>query len=468
MIDSPTYSVVELARRIGRALEAAFPDDVWVTGEISNLNRSRGGHVYFDLVEPAPEQGQPPVAAIAVALFKMNKDVVNRLLKRAGIARIENGMQVRLRGVVSYYERNGRLQVRMTSIDPTYTLGQLAADRDRVLRLLTAEGLVDANSRLRLAPVPLEVGLVTSAGSAAYHDFVTELERSGFAWHVHLVDTRVQGAGADLHLDAAIRALASREVALIALVRGGGSRTDLAAFDSERVARTIASLAVPVFTGVGHEVDRSVADDVAHTAYKTPTACAAGLVARVQAFLDQTDRAWEGIAARSRRALDLHDRHVRAVAEHCLRATKGALAVHTVRTDHLTARVQREAGQAIARSAARLAVHQGRLVADANRHVRGADADVAEHATALRLRGPRAASVATRHLDAVAAQVRAHDPARALARGWSITRTRDGAVVRSLDAVGPGDELVTTVLDGQVHSTVRTAVPNAHPPIDQD
>ena len=165
--DAPTYSVAELARRIGYALEDAFPDDVWVTGEISGLNRSRGGHVYFDLVEPSVEPGQPPLAALPVALFKMNKDVVNRLLKRAGITRIEVGMQVRIRGVVTLYERTGRLQLRMTGIDPTYTLGQLAADRDRVLKILAAEGLVDRNSRLPLPLVPLRIGLVTSAGSAA-------------------------------------------------------------------------------------------------------------------------------------------------------------------------------------------------------------------------------------------------------------------------------------------------------------
>jgi exodeoxyribonuclease VII large subunit len=460
MIDSPTYTVTELARRIGFALEDAFPDDVWVTGEISNLSRSRGGHVYFDLVEPAEEAGQPPIAAIAVALFKMNKDVVNRLLKRAGIARMDNGMRVRVRGVVTYYERNGRLQIRMTSIDPTFTLGQLAADRDRVLRLLAAEGLVDANSRLPLPLVPLEIGLVTSAGSAAYHDFVTELDRSGYAWHVRVVDARVQGAGADLHLEAAVRTLERHGVSVIALVRGGGSRSDLAAFDSERIARTIATLSIPVLTGVGHEVDRSVADDVAHTAYKTPTACAAGLVARVRSFLEQSDRAWQGIAARSRRALELQDRHVRSVAEHCLRATRGALTLHELRAEHLTHRLQREARLAVSRGASRLDRHQGRLTADANRHLRGADADVLELAAALTTRAPRAATVASRHVDSLAAQVRALDPARALARGWSITRTPGGAVVRSVHALQPGDDLVTTLVDGDVRSSVLESPTN--------
>ncbi|HEX7095587.1 MAG TPA: exodeoxyribonuclease VII large subunit [Acidimicrobiales bacterium] len=452
--ESPTYTVAELARRINYALEDAFPDDVWVTGEISGLNRSRGGHVYFDLIEPAPEPGHAPLAAIPVALFKMNKDVVNRLLKRAGITRIDVGMQVRIRGVVTLYERTGRLQLRMTGIDPTYTIGQLAADRDRVLRMLAAEGLADRNSKLPLPLVPLHIGLVTSAGSAAYHDFITELERSGYAWRVQLVDTRVQGHGADVEVERALRCLAARGVDVIALVRGGGSRLDLAAFDSERVARTIATLPVPVLTGVGHEIDRSVADDVAHTAYKTPTACATGLVARVSEYLDNANRALAAVRGAATRLLDRHDQRLRASAQHCARATRAALAVHAVRIDHFTDRLQRDAHHVLDRARSRLDRDQGRLTADAARHLRGADAQIADATARVRARPARVLGAAERHLDALAAQVRALDPARTLARGWSITRTADGRVVRSLHDAPVGAEVITTVADGSLRSTI--------------
>lgn len=454
MIDAPTYSVGELARRIGYALEDAFPDDVWVTGEISGLNRSRGGHVYFDLTEPAPDPGQPPVAAIPVALFKMNKDVVNKLLKRAGIARMDNGMQVRIRGVVAFYERTGRLQLRMTSIDPTYTLGALTADRDQVLRALQADGLLDRNSKLPLPLVPLEIGLLTSAGSAAYHDFVHELERSGYAWQVSLVDTPVQGAGADARIEAGLHLLAARGVPLVALVRGGGSRVDLAVFDTARVARAIALLDAPVLTGIGHEIDRSVADDVAHTAYKTPTACAAGLVEHVTGFLARVERAWTGITACSRRSLDRHDRHVRVLAEHCLRATRGSIALHEVRITNLADRMQRDTDRGLDRATSRLDRDQGRLVADANRHVRAAAARVDDAAATLTARSPRVLAAAERDLATVEARVRAFDPVRVLSRGFSLTRRADGALLRSAHDAARGDELTTVLADGEVRSAV--------------
>ena len=148
-----------------------------------------------------------------------------------------------------------------------------------VLRALSAEGLLGANGARELPPVPLRVGLITSSGSAAYHDFVHELEVSGYAWQVAVVDVRVQGAAAARRIKWALGQLSQLDVDAVVLVRGGGSRADLAAFDSELVARAIAAMPVPVITGVGHETDRSVADEVAYHACKTPTACAQLLTA---------------------------------------------------------------------------------------------------------------------------------------------------------------------------------------------
>jgi exodeoxyribonuclease VII large subunit len=456
-VDDTTYTVGELARRIGYALEDAFPDDVFVTGEISGLNRARGGHVYFDLCEVSPEAGQTPVASLPVALYKMNKDVVNRLLTRAGITRMDNGMQVRIRGVVSFYGKTGRLQLRMTGIDPTYTVGRLTADRDRVLKVLASEGLLERNGGHVLPVVPLRIGLVTSAGSAAYHDFTHELERSGFAWQVHLVDARMQGAGADAAIAGALRTLESRGVDVVALVRGGGSRIDLATFDTERVARSIALLGVPVLTGIGHEVDRSVADDVAHTAYKTPTACAVALCAHVQRYCERTEQVHRAIARHAVRLLDHHDRQVRSIAEHCARATRGALSVNTVRIDHLAGRLAREAELVLTRRRSHLDRAEGRGVADAARHLRAADSVLDDAAGRLRNRPVRTLAGAERRIDALAAHARALDPTRVLARGWSITRATDGTVVRSVHHAPPGTELVTTVADGTVRSTVTAA-----------
>lgn len=427
-----TYTVAELGARIGLVLETAFPDDVWVQGTIANLTRSRNGHVYFDLCDAADTPGQPPLATLAVTLFKMNKEVVNRLMKRAGISRMEDGMAVRIRGVVNFYAPSGRLQLRMTSVDPTHTLGTMAATRELVLRRLADAGLLELQQRHQLPSLPLRIGLVTSYDSAAYHDFVSELAKSAYGFSVTVIDAHVQGNHAEQSVCAALATLAARPLDVVAVVRGGGSRVDLAAFDSERIARAIAALGVPVLTGIGHEVDRAVADEVAHLAFKTPTACAQFLVTAAGRYLDRCEAAWGSVERRARQLLDGHARHVRDLARHAARSTR-----HTLqRAD--------EKQLACAVSAASLARGAARR----------ADRVIDQHIAVLPARAARATERGDRHLDQLAARARAHDPARVLARGFAVVRDPHGRVVHTVAQLAPGDQTATTFVDGTVASTV--------------
>ena len=404
-----THTVGELSDAITRVVADGFPDEVWVRGEISGIKRSRNDHVYFDLVDPGT-LGDSARSSVSVALFSGNKRNVNAQLKRAGITGkvMVDGLEIRIRGRIGAH-RN-RVQLVMSAIDPEYTLGRLAVDRERLLQALLAEGLLRRNASTPLPPAPLRVGLVTSAGSAACTDFLHELESSGLAWQVRLVDTRVQGDDAERHLVAGLRTAARTGVEVIALVRGGGARTDLMAFDAEAVARTIAASPVPVFTGVGHEVDRSVADEVAHTATKTPTACAAELVGLVRTFLERTEVRRAELERRALRSVDRHERHLREAAASC--------------------------------------AHRGTRSVD--RQAR----EVERHTAEIARRGPRALADATRHLDGVEVQLRALDPERALQRGWSITRDQDGRIVRAANQVAEGTVLVTQVAQGSIRSTV--------------
>jgi exodeoxyribonuclease VII large subunit len=216
------------------------------------------------------------------------------------------------------------------------------------------------------------------------------------------------------------------------LVRGGGARTDLAPFDTELMARAIASSPVPVFTGIGHEVDRSIADEVAHTAHKTPTAAAGAVVGRVRTFLAEVDETAAAVQ----------------------RAVHRSLRVATGRLDDRTGRVARSGGRALDRQQLALDRAGARAARGAARTLDAADARLVGPARAVGDRGRRATTLAERHLDGVAARVRAHDPQHALARGWSITTTESGSLVRSTADAPPGTTLVTRVADGLVTSTV--------------
>jgi exodeoxyribonuclease VII large subunit len=463
----PTWSVPELGEAIALRLRGAFPDEVWVRGVIRNLNPGRrGGTVWFDLVEPAAggDLSRPPQASLSVVLFDMARRKVNaRLTDAGGGVRMSDGTEVRLRGRVTFYERGGRLQLQMSDIDPAFTLGRLAADRDRLLRTLDGEGLLGRQAALTRALVPLRLGLVTSARSAAEHDVLDELRRPGIGFTIVRADVRVQGAHAPRSVAWGLRAVATRGVDAVLLVRGGGATTDLAVFDGEVIARAVATLDVPVLTGIGHDIDRSVADEVAHASYKTPTACAQAVVADIRAVEQRTAAVWAAIASAARHRSQREAEHLRTCGRHVALATRQGLAAAGRDLAARGARVGRSANGALARSTTVLDRAVGRVEAGGRAHLRTHDQAVAAATVRLTQRAPRLLAAAGRDLDAVEAQVRALDPRRALARGWSITRGADGRVVRSAALVAPGDELVTTLTDGTVRSTVAGSTPTASP-----
>ncbi len=428
---NPTYSVAELGEAINDQLRRGFLDGVWVRGEIDGLRQS-GPHTYFALVE----DGENGRAVLNVSLFAPMKRNLTPLLRRSRLE-LTNGMKVRIFGHLDFYAPTGRLGLKMAGIDPRFTLGELSQARDQVVRRLVASGLYDANRRHSLSPIPLRVGVVTSVGTAAWHDFRDELERSGFGFHLAVCDTRVQGDVAVAMVAASIRTLsARRDLDCIVVIRGGGARNELATFDAEPIAVAIATSRLPVLTGLGHEVDRSVADDVAHSALKTPTACAVMLTDAVHEYRVATEDRWSAIAAVGRRQL--------GDAGHALsdRAHRIARRTHT----------------AVARSDERLATRVERLRVAPVRQLDAAGVTAGRNTERLRRRAERFGVDEHRQLDSVAARLALLDPVNLLRRGWSITRTADGEVVRSIDQVSPGATVITQVADGAVTSTVGATV----------
>ena len=428
-----TWSVAELGTAIGSSLKATFPTEVWLRGEIRSLRApNRTGHQYFDLIEPGAEPGAYPDAKLSVSLFRNTRSRITDVLRAAGSAELADGIEVRIRGRVDWWSAGGQLRVVMSDIDPTFTLGQLDAQRRALLAQLVADGLLDANAQLPLPLVPLRIGLVTSAGSAAHADFVDELRASRYAFDVVLADARVQGADATRTITAAITKLAGAGVDVIAVVRGGGSRTDLVAFDHHDVAYAIARATVPVFTGIGHEIDRSVADEVAHRAFKTPTATAGALIARVAESEAALDHA-------ARRLAQLGNRHLRAA---------------DVQLESRERRVAHAAHIAESRASAHLQGLGTRLDLISRRRLHDEGRNLARRIERLSIGAPHQISRAIERLENRSVRLGASDPTRLLARGWSLTRTIDGTLVRDVSKVAPGTELVTTVANGTLSSSV--------------
>jgi exodeoxyribonuclease VII large subunit len=443
-VSEETLTVANLTRGVARAIARAFPDDLWVEGEIRDLTRSNRGHVYFSLVDPVAAGDETAIAyRLPVTLFASDRRVVNRALMAADAPRMTDGVRVRVRGSLSLYGPRATLQLRMTSVDTEYTVGAYAAERARILAALNAEGLLERNRALPVPHVPLRIGLVTSAGSAAEADFVAELQASGFGFVVIAVDARVQGVAAAASLTKAISVAVAADVELIALVRGGGSQSDLVAFDDEAVARAVAGASVPIFTGIGHEIDEAIADRVAAATFKTPTACAAAIVSRVAAFAERLEMLQSRISVGARSRVDRRES----------------------RLADMSGRVHAAARIRIYRSSGRLERSQDRLQAAAATSVTRAERRVTATGERLRRTAPRRIDESVRLLAARAGVLAAHDPQRALARGWTILRDGDGRLVRTVSGLTVGDTMQATLRDGEVVGRVETIEPrtNAKP-----
>jgi exodeoxyribonuclease VII large subunit len=446
----PTYSVSQLCGEVQDFLHEAFPS-VWVTGEVQKVNQHSRGHVYFELIEKGDRDEIK--AKLDAVIWKTDFQRIQRLLA-ASEQRLAPGVQIRCRGDLNFYAPQGRMQLCVREVDPAFTLGLLERRRRETLAALTAAGLMERNRGLPLSDLPLAIALITSKGSAAYEDFVSGLRESGFGFRVLFIHAAVQGREAEREVVSALAALARRPVDCAVVIRGGGSRTDLAAFDSRAIAEAIARAPFPVLTGLGHEIDRAIADLVCHTAFKTPTKVAEFLVERVAGAdfrVEELRRtlvreALEPLRA-GREALGRAERGV-SLARMRLAAAGGRIEEHARALARLGRSVLREAERSQDGLRQRLAELAPRQLG-AREHERFRLAERIAGAGRGRV---REVSARLQGLERLCQQLA---PERTLERGFSLTRDAFGRVVRHPAQVRIGDLLATRVAGGELKSRVE-------------
>jgi exodeoxyribonuclease VII large subunit len=276
----PSFSVGQFTEVLNHVLKASFDEGVWVEGEIQGL-RKPNPHAYFTLIENI----DGVKAQLNINLFAGPLRNVQAKLRQQGIE-LKDGLKVRLFGRVEYYGPFGKLNLIATDVDTQFSAGDVAAKREELLRQLMEKGVDKINKRIPVPLVPLRLGIISSSQAAGWADAQQHLTESGIGFAITFCDVRVQGDAAVSQIVAALNSLSRRDdIDLVMLMRGGGSKGDLAAFDDEQIAMAISKCSHPVFTGIGHEIDTSIADIVAHTANKTPTACAQSVIAIVESFL---------------------------------------------------------------------------------------------------------------------------------------------------------------------------------------
>lgn len=410
MSERRAVTLSELQAQVRAALGERFPLPVWVSAEIAELKVNVSGHCYLDLVEKGENDTVPKAQARAV-VWRSQFPRIDAAFRAETGQGLGVGMHVLAKVQIGYHELYG-LSLQVSDIDPAYTLGDMERRRRQTVARLQAEGVWEMNRMLGLAAVVQRVAVVSSPTAAGYRDFCRELEKSPYRFDVALFEAVMQGSGAEESVVAALDRVAEAADGFdaVAIIRGGGSATDLNCFNAYRLCNHVAQFPLPVLTGIGHDKDVSVADMVAHRPLKTPTAVAAWLVGRIADY----DARLEGCAVRMRDAV-------------------GTLAhAHRLRLE---------------RMADALGETSGRLLLSRRHALDTARLGLAERTEAL-LAGCR------RRLDHAAELLLSHSAERVLRRGFVLVRGAEGSVV-SAAGLHAGDEVILKFADGERRAVIH-------------
>ncbi len=412
------YRVSEITRLIRVALENEF-GSLWIEGEISNLRRPSSGHLYFTLKDEG--------AQIAAVFFKGGQ--------RAVAFELKDGLKVRIYGEISVYEASGQYQIIVRKVEEAGK-GSLQEAFEALKKKLAAEGLFDESRKKPIPVLPRHVGIVTSPTGAAIHDILSILSRRFPNLHIVIAPVKVQGEGAAQEIAAAIDLFNARGgIDVMIIGRGGGSLEDLWCFNEEIVARAIARSQIPIISAVGHEVDFTISDFVADLRAPTPSAAAELMVGQKMAF-EETLRQFSMRLARALRqqAQEMRSRLRIAAGSYVFREPRNLVRQYAQRIDAI-----RTAMIGALQSAGR--DRRERLDRSGLRMVHGME---------LRTAGLR------QDVRRLASQLKALSPLAVLDRGFSITRSKDGEIVRDVSDVNVGEILQTQVARGILESKVTS------------
>jgi exodeoxyribonuclease VII large subunit len=265
----------QLQGRISIALADALPLPVWVSAEVADIKINASGHCYIELIEKNEKTGATEAQARATIWRSQVMSTVGRFEHETG-QRLTKGMKILFKATVQHHAVYG-LSLQIQQIDSLHTLGDMERRRQMTIEQLQKEGVWDLNRSQQMPLVVQRVAVISSATAAGYQDFMKELGRSAYRIETELFEAIMQGEKCDESIVAALYTVAERkeEFDAVAIIRGGGSTSDLECYNSYLLAFAVTQFPLPVLTGIGHDKDTSVTDMVAHTPLKTPTAVAA-------------------------------------------------------------------------------------------------------------------------------------------------------------------------------------------------
>ena len=279
-----------------------MPNEYWVEAEVAECREARG-HCYLELIEK-DEQTATPIAKASAKCWASKWAVVKPYFERTTGQRLVAGMKVLLKVYPQFHEAFGFSWI-VTDIDPTYTLGDMARQRQEIIRQLKAEGVFDLQKELTLPLFCQRIAVISSETAAGYGDFCHQLSNNpyGFQFQTWLFPAVMQGEEVERSIINALTRIYDQPFDCVVIIRGGGATSDLSGFDTLALAEHVANFPIPIITGIGHERDECILDMVSHIRVKTPTAAAALLIEHLKGVLDAIEGAQERITRAAQQQL---------------------------------------------------------------------------------------------------------------------------------------------------------------------
>lgn len=430
MEDRHYIDLLELQTSIKESIADAFPGKYWVKAEIASWSPRNNGHCYLCLTQ---SRGGKSVAEARAVIWKWNYPTLKALFEEQTGQSLQAGITVLVRVQVNFSELYG-ISLYIDDIDTSFTLGQQALERKRNIERLQKDGYMDMQKELALPDLPYRLAVITSNTAAGYQDFRNHLLNNpeGYAFQLDLYEALMQGEQAPASIMDALEEAAQEGYDAILILRGGGSELDLACFDDYELAIAIATCPVPVMTAIGHDKDLHIADMVANTFVKTPTALADLFLEAYEAQDALIDRLGQRIATAAQRLVNRQE----------LRLGNAEAAI----------------GRAIQRRLGALELLLQRSVARISKGLLHKYADVARlsDAAAHRIKFAAVAKVSaeTSRVALKEALIGASDPRKILGLGYVLVTGKDNKVLKTVDRVAVGDRIGVRFSDGSLTAKV--------------
>ena len=357
-------TLFELNRLVREAIEDSMAREYWVEAEVAECREARG-HCYLELIEK-DEQTATPIAKASAKYWASKWALVKPYFERTTGQRLVAGMKVLLRVYPQFHEAFGFSWI-VTDIDPTYTLGDMARQRQEIIRQLKAEGVFDLQKELTLPLFCQRIAVISSETAAGYGDFCHQLSNNpyGFQFQTWLFPAVMQGEEVERSIiDALTRIYEVKSFDCVVIIRGGGATSDLSGFDTLALAEHVANFPIPIITGIGHERDECILDMVSHTRVKTPTAAAALLIEHLKGVFDAVEGAQERITRAAQQQLAAVSYRIPLLVERRITNAFHQLELMAEKLKALDPQVLLGRGYSIT-------LHNGRVVRDAATLVQG-------------------------------------------------------------------------------------------------